>query len=200
MPAMNDRLHEPATGTRQQCSRRTRPYSFVLGLLLFHVALNAHATATRMEQIEAAFVYNFTKFIEWPPQSFANVNAPIVIGVLGDSPMAAALEEVVHDRKVNGHPIVVRMIHSVADARSAHVLFVSVTEIPMWTQVQAAMETLPIVTIGESPSFGKSGGTINFVPQDDKVRFEINMSAAERSGVKISAQLQKLAAAVRRVP
>jgi hypothetical protein len=197
---MNDRMHAPATGTRQECSGRTRPHSFLLGLLLFHVALNAHAAASRMEQIEAAFVYNFTKFIEWPPQSFTDVNAPIVIGVLGDSPMAAALEEVVHDRKVNGHPIVVRTIHSVADARSAQVLFVSAAENPLWIQVQAAMETLPIVTIGESPSFGKSGGTINFVPQDDKVRFEINMSAAERSGVKISAQLQKLAAAVRRAP
>jgi YfiR/HmsC-like len=197
---MNDRMHAPTTGTRQDCSGRTRPHSFVLGLLLFHVALNAHAAASRMEQIEAAFVYNFTKFIEWPPQSFADVNAPIVIGVLGDSPMAAALEEVVHDRKVNGHPIVVRTIHSVADVRTAQVLFVSAAEISLWTQVQAVMETLPIVTIGESPSFGKSGGTINFVPQDDKVRFEINMSAAERSGVKISAQLQKLAAAVRRAP
>jgi hypothetical protein len=197
---MNDRMHEPPAGTRQQCSGRTRPHPFLLGLLLLHVALNAHATASRMEQIEAAFVYNFTKFIEWPPQSFADVNAPILIGVLGDSPMAAALEEVVHDRKVNGHPIVVRTIHSVADARSAQVLFVSAAEISLWTQVQAAMETLPIVTIGESPSFGKSGGTINFVPQDDKVRFEINMSAAERSGVKISSQLQKLAAAVRRGP
>jgi YfiR/HmsC-like len=185
--------------TRQECSGRTRPHSFVLGLLLFF-ALNAHAAASRMEQIEAAFVYNFTKFIEWPPQSFADVSAPIVIGVLGDSPMVAALEEVVHDRKVNGHSIVVRTIYSVADARSAHVLFVSATQIPLWTQVQPAMESLPIVTIGESPSFGKNGGTITFVPQDDKVRFEIDMSAAERSGVKISAQLQKLAAAVRRAP
>ena len=53
---------------------------------------------------------------------------------------------------------------------------------------------------GTNDTVNFSGGTINFVPQDDKVRFEINMSAAERSGVKISAQLQKLAAAVRRAP
>src|ERR1700693_3255052 len=102
-PAMNDRMHELPTGTRQERSGRTRPNSFLLGLVLFHVALNAHATASRMDQIEAAFVYNFTKFIEWPPQSFADLNAPIVIGVLGDSPMAVVLEEVVRDRKVNGH-------------------------------------------------------------------------------------------------
>src|ERR1700688_1764580 len=146
---MNDRMHEPATGTRQECSGRTRPHSFLLGLLLFHVALSAHAAASRMEQIEEAFVYNFTKFIEWPPQSFADVNAPIVIGVLGDSPMAAALEEVVHDRTGNGNPSVVRTIRSVADVRTAQVLCASAAEISSWTQAQAAMEPLAIVMIGE---------------------------------------------------
>jgi YfiR/HmsC-like len=195
---MNDRMHGTVTrAARTSCGWARR---FLVALLLFHLAVGAHAQSSRVDQLKAAFVYNFTKFIEWPPQSFAGANAAIVIGVLGDSSMAAVLTDVVRDRKVNGRPVVVRTIQSADDAASAHVLFVSATEISRWSQMQMAVETRPVVTVGESPSFARSGGTINFVVQDDKLRFEINMTAAERSGVKISAQLQKLAAAVQRVP
>ena len=114
--------------------------------------------------------------------------------------MAAVLDDVVRDRRVNGRPITVRTIQSAGDAASIHILFVSDTDGSRWAQVQAAIETRPVVTVGESPSFARKGGTINFVVQGDKLRFEINMTAAERSGVKISAQLQKLAAAVQRTP
>jgi hypothetical protein len=175
-------------------------YRFLLAVLLLQLAVGAHAQISRGDQIKAAFVYNFTKFIEWPSTSFTDVNAAFVIGVLGDSRMAAVLDEVVRNRKINGRPIIVRTVESAADAASTNVLFVSATESSRWTQVQAAIETRPVVTVGESPEFARGGGTINFLVEDDKLRFIINMTAAERSGVKISAQLQKLAAAVQRVP
>ena len=177
--------------------RRYRP---LLALLLLQLALGADAQTPREDQIKAAFVYNFTKFIEWPSTSFADANAAIVIGVLGDSPMATVLDNVVRDRKVNGRPILVRTIQGPADAASIHVLFVSAAESSRWAQLQATIEPRPVVTVGESPWFAQSGGTINFIEQGDKLQFVINMVAAERSGVKISAQLQKLAAAVQRVP
>jgi hypothetical protein len=199
-PDMDEGLHGAAAGTGRTSCRRARRFRILLALLLFHLAVGAHAQTSREDQIKAAFIYNFTKFIEWPAQSFTDGNAAIVIGVLGDSPMAGVLDDVVRGRKVNGRPITVRRIRSAAEAASAHVIFVSATDISYWTQVQAAIETSPIVTVGESPSFIQSGGTINLVVQGDKLRFEINMTAAERSGVKISAQLQKLAAAVQRSP
>ena len=177
-----------------------RRYRLLLALLLLQLALGAHAQTPREDQIKAAFVYNFTKFIEWPSTSFADANAAIVIGVLGDSPMAAVLDNVVRDRKVNGRPIIVRTIQGAADAASIHLLFVSAAESSRWAQLQAAIETRPVVTVGESPWFAQSGGTIDFIEQGDKLQFVINMVAAERSGVKISAQIQKLAAAVQRVP
>jgi hypothetical protein len=197
---MNEGMREAAAGTGRTSCGCARRYRFVSALLLFHLAVGAYAQTTRVDQIKAAFIYNFTKFIEWPPKSFTDVNAAIVIGVLGDSPMAAVLDDVVRDRRVNGRPITVRTIQSAAEAASTQVLFVSATNSSLWAQVQAAIETRSVVTVGESPSFARSGGTINFVVQDDKLRFEINMTAAERSGVKITAQLQKLASAVQRVP
>jgi hypothetical protein len=197
---MNEGLQGAVAGTGRTPCGSVRRYRFLLALLLLQLVLGAHAQTSREDQIKAAFVYNFTKFIEWPSKSFADANAAIVIGVLGDSPMAAVLDDVVRDRKVNGRPIIVRPIQGAADAASTHLLFVSAAESARWAQLQAAIETRPVVTVGESPSFAQSGGTINFIVQGDKLHFVINMAAAERSGVKISAQLQKLAAAVQRVP
>jgi len=198
--ARNEGIQRAVAGTGYTSRARAHRYGFLLALLLLQLVAGTHAQISRGDQIRAAFLYNFTKFIEWPSNSFTDVNAAIVIGVLGDSSLAAALTAVVRDRKVNGRPITVRAVQNAEEAASTHELFVSATEISRWAQIQAAIETRPVVTVGESPAFARNGGTINFIVQDDKLRFEINMTAAERSGVKISAQLQKLAAAVERVP
>lgn len=150
-------------------------------------------SASRENQLKAAFVYNFTKFIEWPPQSFSGTHDPIVIGVLGDGPFGAQLTQVVKARNVNGRGIVVKRVESAAEARSAHVLFVSAEENSHFGELEPDIRGSPVATIGESPSFAQTGGTITFVLEGDKLRFEINMDSAERAGLRISAHLQKLA-------
>jgi len=158
----------------------------------------AGATPPREYEIKAAFLYNFTNFVDWPAQTFANADAPIVIGVLGDSPCAQALERLVKDRKVNGRTIVVRQIASAEEAKVTQLLFVGSAHEVQFAGLKPAIESLPVLTVGESPGFATLGGAIDFVPQGDNIRFEINIGVAERAGLKISAQLQKLATAVRR--
>jgi hypothetical protein len=158
----------------------------------------AAAAPAREYEIKAAFLYNFTKFVDWPAQSFANADTPIVIGVLGDSPCVQALERLVKDRKVNGRPIVVRRIASAAEAKVTQMLFVGSAQEEQFAGMEPAIASLPVLTVGESPGFATLGGAIDFVPQGDNIRFEINIGVAERAGLKISAQLQKLATAVRR--
>jgi hypothetical protein len=154
--------------------------------------------ASRECEIKAAFLYNFTKFIEWPTRSPPDTTAPFVIGVLGDSPCAEPLERLVRNRKVNGRAITVRRVESIQDASATHILFVGNEQEARFGKLEPAIEALPILTVGESSSFASMGGAINFVLQDDKVRFEINTSSADHAGVRISAQLLKLATAVHR--
>jgi hypothetical protein len=158
----------------------------------------AAAAPARECEIKAAFLYNFTKFVDWPPSTFPDSGAPIVIGVLGDSPCAQALERLVKDRKVNGRKIVVRPIASAEDAKLTHLLFVGSAHEAQFAGLKPAIETLPVLTVGESPGFATLGGAVDFVPQGDNIRFEINIGAVERAGLKISAQLQKLATVIRR--
>jgi len=144
-------------------------------------------------EVKAAFLYNFTKFVEWPPHTFKNQEEPVVVGVLGAPQCATALEQLVKDRKVNGRAIVVRRIDTAEDAKSAQLLFVGSSEEEHFARLLPSLAGAPVLTVGESQAFKELGGAINFVVDDSKVRFEINALAAERVGVKISAQLLKLA-------
>lgn len=148
-------------------------------------------------QIKSAFIYNFTKFVEWPQTALATESQPIVIGVLGEATLAQQLAALVADRNVNGRAIEVRVVHTAAQARATQVLFVSAEEEARYTAMRDELSDSPVLTVGESPSFSVTGA-IGFVQDGEKLRFEINADIAERSHLKISAQLQKLAIAIRR--
>src|SRR5437016_5659519 len=75
-------------------------------------------------QIKAAFIYNFTKFVEWPAARLSEPDSPILIGVFGKSPVAQQLPDAIKDRKVNGRAIVFKAIETMAEAKSVHLLFV----------------------------------------------------------------------------
>ena len=165
-------------------------------LLAARALWGAEGTVSKEQQLKAAFLYNFTKFIEWPPSRFADGNSPIVVGVLGRNSFSDELEKIVKDRTVNGRAITVRVVTEAAEVPAVHLLFIPAAEetrLPPAAWQQATV-------VGESEALAARGSTITFVQAGGKVRFEINIAAAERSGVKISAQLQKLATAVRREP
>lgn len=155
---------------------------------------------SREYQIKAAFLYNFIKFVEWPGASFADAKSPIVIGVLGSNPFGEELEKIVRDRKVNGRAITVVRLLSLARAASAHVVFVVEGEENGMEKYRLALAHARILLVGESARFAALDGMITFAMVGDKVRFEINMSAVDEGGLKMSSQLQKLATVVHRTP
>lgn len=162
-------------------------------LLLAITAALAGPAQPQEYEVKAAFLYNFTKFVEWPPRAFGGQDDPMVVGVLGAPRCAAALEQLVRGRKVNGRALVVRRIERDEDVRSVQLLFVGAGAEARFARLLASLAGAPVLTVGESAAFAESGGAINFVLEDSKVRFEINAPAAERVGVRISAQMLKLA-------
>jgi hypothetical protein len=151
------------------------------------------APAPKEHEIKAAFLYNFTKFIDWPEETFARADSAFVIAVLGESPLAAELEKAVRGRKIAGREIVVRVCRTAADAAAGQLIFVLADD-AVWRELLQRIAGRPVVTVGESERFLRQGGTITLLfESDNKVRFAINMTVAERAGVRISAQLQKLA-------
>lgn len=173
-----------------------------LGLYCFAApsswAADAPATVSKEYQLKAAFLYNFTKFVEWPPSRFPTATSPIIIGIFRRNPFGDELQKIVKGRLVNHRAIVVKRVQSTEELLNVHLLFIPAGE-------ENNLPDLPwrkasVVTVGESASFATppSDGTIAFNQEGDNVRFAINLVSAENSGLKISAQLLKLASEVHR--
>jgi hypothetical protein len=144
-------------------------------------------------QVKAAFLYNFAKFVQWPSESFQSSNDPIAICVLGQDPFGRSLEDTVAGRGIEGRSLVVRHISSVKQVAGCHVLFISSAENKRSLPMLAEIKTPGVLTIGDSGPSGADGVVINFKLEGGKVRFEINVEAAEREKLRISSRLLSLA-------
>jgi hypothetical protein len=171
----------------------------LLGWLLAACAWGAEPVSKEY-QLKAAFLYNFTKFVDWPPNRFATTNEPFVIGVLGSNPFGAELAKAVQGRTHNGHAFVVTNLTEISAATNVHLLFVPKGQEPALTGQPGATQAAAVLTVGESEAFTAAGGIITFTTEADKIRFEVNLSAAEQGGVKISSKLLQLAKVVRPKP
>jgi len=144
-------------------------------------------------KVKAAFLFNFAKFVEWPAQSFATAETPLIIGIFGENPFGRDLEEIVHNKTINNHYIEVRELHSLAACTNCHVLFISAVEKSRTAEILASMHDSSVLTVGESAGFTEAGGMINFVLEGKKIRFQINDEAAKKARLKISSKLLGLA-------
>lgn len=150
--------------------------------------------------IKAGFTYNFAKLMEWPATAFPQPNSPIVIGILGADPFGGTLDQVLEGKKVNGRDFVVKHLKWGAEVKDCNILFVSSSEQMHLDELFKMIKGLPILTIGEMPGFAQRGGMINFVLEDNKVHFEINVDAAKQSDITISSRLLALARIVSTAP
>lgn len=151
----------------------------------------AAAQAISEYKVKAAFLLNFGKFVEWP-----SGKGDLEICVLGEDPFGSTLDDTLSGRKIGARPVRARRIDDAGSARSCAILFVSRRGNDGLDAVVSAVKGSPVLLVGEQDRFAKRGGMINFVEVDQKIRFEINETAAKQAGLKISSQLLKLATIV----
>lgn len=148
-------------------------------------------------EVKAAFLYNFTRFVEWPPDALRDTDEPFVIAVLGHDPFGPVLDGTVAGKTVAGHRIEVRRAARVDEVLDAQMVFIAASERASAPAILKALDRPGVLTVGDTEGFAGRGGTINFVLQERRVRFEINPASAEQAGLKMSSQLLKLATLVR---
>jgi hypothetical protein len=146
-------------------------------------------------QVKAAFLYNFAKFVEWPPQAFAATNEPIVIGIMGENPFGPDLANPNKYKPINGRPLMLKQITSPKDPelKRCQMVFICRPEMKRFGEVLDALKTSSALTISDVERGSPSGVMINFVMEESKVRFEIDDGAAKKAGLKISSKLLSLA-------
>jgi len=152
----------------------------------------AQLAASKEYQVKAAFLFNFVQFVEWPAGAFANSNTPICIGILGEDPFGAALEETVRGETVQGRKLIVQRSRRVEELKNCHLIFISKSETERIAAILGDLDPLPVLTVSETQGFAQRGGIINLYLAGNKVRFEINPAAARRKGLKISSELLSL--------
>jgi len=154
----------------------------------------AHAQSAPEYEVKAAFLLNFTKFVEWPPGSFPAADSPLTICIVGKDPFLKFLDDMVADESVNGHRLTVRRLSADAATQGCRVLFAGVGEQDVARILGSAGRG--VLTVGEGDRFMRAGGMITFVIQNQRVRFDVNLSAAQAAGLRLSARLLTVARSV----
>src|SRR5579871_658012 len=163
-------------------------------LLALPAVAQTTASVPRTEyEVKALCVLNFAKYVEWPAGELPQTNSPIRIGVLGEGQMGRSLQAAVAGKSVEGHPfLAVTIVHD-EDCSQCQILFISASEKKRQAEVLGRLKGSAILTVGESDQFIQSGGVINFIKKDGKVRFEVDLDAARQAHLQISSRLLTLA-------
>jgi hypothetical protein len=170
----------------------------ILCRLLLFVALWPAAAYPQAGEYElkAAFLYNFTQFVEWPESAFSAPDSPFQLCIVGNDPFGRILDDIVTTEFVNKHPIVVRRIQDVENTTACHMVFVAQQTDIAFESVLRSIGDRPILVVGDLPQFAEKGGTIAFRVVNRRIRLEVNLSAARTANLKISSKLLRLSTIV----
>lgn len=165
-------------------------------ILLMTVPARALLSDSEREyQIKAGFLYNFTKFVNWPQPYSLTTQKEINICIVGDNPFSGA-SETLFKQASNSNTRFNLLGNDAWKTKFCHIVFVSQSKAGSIDSIFAALNSKPALTVGEVPGFAKKGGVMEFANDDNKVRLIINVQSASALGLKIDAQLLEIAKAV----
>ena len=153
--------------------------------------------ASNEADVKAAFVYNFLKFVDWPPHALALSDQPLSIAIVGEGPVADAVESLLEGKKVGTHSLVVVRIKAGEPLADVHAVFVTGAHADKAHRTLATKGSAALLTIGDDDQFAARGGIIGLYVEDRRVRFEVNTGAADATGLRVSSRLLALARLVR---
>lgn len=165
--------------------------SALLFTLLFILSCaSVHAAPPTEHEVEVAFIHNIAKFVEWPVAHRAGDNLRLCI--LGQSLFTKAAGPLA-GRRVGELVWEVSPVYSRANLQECRVLFIAASESDNLSSILEGIGGSAVLTVGDSGGYAERGVMVNFYSEEKKVRFEINVDAVRRNGLKVSSHLLKLA-------
>lgn len=165
----------------------------LIAVCFFLLSVDARSlppSAADIDQLKAAFIYNFTKYISFPDASRLT---SYKIGVLGDSEILTPLRQIAEKKMINDKPIMVYHFKTLSDLRACQILFISSSFTEPIPDILGGLVNRATLTIGDAPDLCRQGVMINFFLQSDMLKFELSHQRLEAAGFKVSSQLLKLA-------
>jgi uncharacterized protein DUF4154 len=186
---------------RRKHSRTPAFFHRTLALIITSIVTAApslHAQKGPTEnEVKSAYLYNFGKFVEWPAKA-ASVGEFFTVCVLGDDTFGSTLETTIARESIDGKKVLVKRIAKPQDSVGCRILFISSSQQSRVKEILGELDNTSVLTVSDMPEFTRRGGMIQFVVEANRVRFEVNLTSAERSGLTLSSQLLKVAVNVRR--
>lgn len=187
----------------RDAARRIDRFRCLAPLALFAFLVIASATPLKAAQespseyqLKAAFVYNFAKFVDWPPKAYSGPQSPFAICILGDDPFGSVIDDALRGKTVEDHPVVIHREKDAAAARHCQIVFVSASEKHRLSEILDTLKGANALVVGDFGGFASAGGAIELTLQDSRIRFAINPGAADNAGLRISSKLLALATIV----
>jgi len=150
----------------------------------------------REQQVKAAYLYNFARFTTWPSSKLPGEKAPIMFCVLADDPIAPAMDETLQGKEIDAHPVLVSKVHAPEEMRHCHVAYLGAAPPAQLALALQSLDGSSLLTVYDAET-GQHDGMIRFVIEEHRLRFEINVAAAEREHVQLSSRLLGVARVVR---
>jgi hypothetical protein len=171
------------------------PIFVFLCCLLSNAAPQAHSLNEGSVEypVKLAFLYNFTKFVDWPSDSYRDPGAPFVFCIVGADPFGRDIEEELQTRRVGGHSIQLKTLRSNDTLNICHMIFIPVSEEGQAARIVKGLKGSSTLTVGETEGFAALGGIINLTVESSRLHFEVNLLGAERARLRISAKMLTLA-------
>lgn len=148
-------------------------------------------------QVKAVFLFNFVQFVDWPATAAEGSRLPLLIGILGDDPFGAFLDETVRGERLGARPIQVRRYRQVTDIEECDILFISQSERVRIPVILSVLQRRPVLTVSDADAFADRGGMIQFITDKNRIRLRINLEAAQAANLTISSKLLRVAEVVR---
>lgn len=167
----------------------------MLGVPMFLACITAAQTIGTAEdyQVKAAFLFNFTQFVEWPEDAFADDTSPLVVAVLGEDPFGGYLDKLLEGEKVNGHPLEVRRYSPDEKVEGCHVLFIKLKSKEQLEEALEPLKNRSILTVSDMADFTRYGGMIQFFLRENRIRIRISPEPASDADLVVSSKLLRLA-------
>lgn len=180
----------------RSAARRHGWCGLLLAVLVGTESTSASDQPIQISRVKAAFLYNFAKFTEWPADRLP-LGDTLEMCVVGDFPVADALEITIKGRSVEGHPLAVQLLTADGPLRSCHLVFVGGSEARRSAEILETLRGASVLSVGDGPGFTEQGGVAQLIVENDRMRFAVNVTAAQRARLQLSSKLLSLATIVR---
>ena len=171
----------------------------ILGVLMALGGARSASTQTNPTgeyQVKAAFLFHFAQFVDWPEGTFKEADSPLTYCTIGEDPFHGALDASLNGKTIEARVVRVQHIKQAQQIPGCQILFIGAAENRLIPEVLTATRGTSVLTVGESEHFARNGGMIGFFLEENKIRFEINLEAAEHAKLKVSSRLLALAKTV----